>query len=283
LAGSEKAGKTGSSGQTLEEAKKINKSLTTLGMVINSLTDGRSSHIPYRDSKLTRILQESLGGNSRTSLIINCSPSLFNEQESLSTLRFGIRAKSIRNMAKVNVELSTAELKTILKKAKQDVVLLETQLALMADELLVWREGDRVPEHAWIPLDPSLKKSSFGGSMSIPSTPTPGGLSLPNDDFLDREIELLDTIQQKEDKIVELEAFIKQTEFDLVQYKEKEAHFFTTQKELGNSFNNLQIELEKTIFDHTEIKITVDALKESNLELEAIVEQLKVTNGFLIG
>ena len=74
LAGSEKVGKTGASGQTLEEAKKINKSLSALGMVINALTDGKSSHVPYRDSKLTRILQESLGGNSRTTLIVNCSP-----------------------------------------------------------------------------------------------------------------------------------------------------------------------------------------------------------------
>lgn len=70
LAGSEKIGKTGATGQTLEEAKKINKSLSALGMVINALTDGKSTHIPYRDSKLTRILQESLGGNSRTTLIV---------------------------------------------------------------------------------------------------------------------------------------------------------------------------------------------------------------------
>ncbi len=89
LAGSEKVGKTGASGQTLEEAKKINKSLSALGMVINALTDGKSSHVPYRDSKLTRILQESLGGNSRTTLIINCSPSSYNDAETLSTLRFG--------------------------------------------------------------------------------------------------------------------------------------------------------------------------------------------------
>lgn len=65
LAGSEKVGKTNASGQTLEEAKMINKSLSALGNVINALTESKSgSHIPYRDSKLTRILQESLGGNS---------------------------------------------------------------------------------------------------------------------------------------------------------------------------------------------------------------------------
>ncbi|KAG1241094.1 hypothetical protein G6F68_017025 [Rhizopus microsporus] len=70
-------------------------------MVINSLTDGKSSHVPYRDSKLTRILQESLGGNSRTTLIINCSPSSYNEAETISTLRFGARAKTIKNKAKM--------------------------------------------------------------------------------------------------------------------------------------------------------------------------------------
>lgn len=93
LAGSERIAKTGAQGQTLDEAKNINKSLTCLGQVINALTDGKSTHIPYRDSKLTRILQESLGGNSRTSLIVTCSPSVFNEHETVSTLRFGQRAK----------------------------------------------------------------------------------------------------------------------------------------------------------------------------------------------
>ncbi len=77
----------------MEEAKTINKSLTTLGMVINSLTDGQSTHVPYRESKLTRVLQESLGGNAKTALIITCSPSVYNESETLSTLRFGLRAK----------------------------------------------------------------------------------------------------------------------------------------------------------------------------------------------
>ena len=104
LAGSEKIDRTGAVGHSLEEAKKINSSLSTLGNVINALADGRPSHIPYRDSKLTRILQESLGGNSRTSLIINCSPSSLNENELISTLRFGCRAKTIKNKARINTE-----------------------------------------------------------------------------------------------------------------------------------------------------------------------------------
>ena len=106
LAGSERIDKTGATGARLDEANMINKSLTNLGKVIKNLTDGKSTHIPYRDSKLTRVLQESLGGNAKTSLIITCSPAKYNLDETLSTLRFGHRAKQIKNRAKVNKELT---------------------------------------------------------------------------------------------------------------------------------------------------------------------------------
>jgi kinesin family protein 5 len=76
LAGSEKVNKTGATGDTLEEAKKINQSLSALGNCIMALTKSRRGHIPYRDSKLTHILRESLGGNSKTTLLITCSPDL---------------------------------------------------------------------------------------------------------------------------------------------------------------------------------------------------------------
>lgn len=104
LAGSEKVSKTQAEGRLLDEAKTINKSLSSLGNVINALTDAKVSHVPYRDSKLTRLLQESLGGNSRTFLVINISPSAYNAQESISSLRFGHRAKDIKNKPKVNKE-----------------------------------------------------------------------------------------------------------------------------------------------------------------------------------
>ena len=152
LAGSEKVGKTGASGQTLEEAKKINKSLSTLGMVINALTDGKSSHVPYRDSKLTRILQESLGGNSRTTLIVNCSPAAYNAEETLSTLRFGMRAKSIKNNARINVELSPAQLREQLKKASVQSQGLRRHADRLEQEVTEWRAGRAVPEDTWTPL-----------------------------------------------------------------------------------------------------------------------------------
>jgi hypothetical protein len=122
LAGSEKVAKTRAEGVQLEEAKLINKSLTTLGMVINTLSaERRAQHIPYRDSKLTKILQDSLGGNSRTTLVVCCSPAADNEQETLSTLRFGGRAMNITNRAVVNKEYSVEELKNMLAVAQQQI------------------------------------------------------------------------------------------------------------------------------------------------------------------
>ena len=121
LAGSERVAKTGAEGQRLLELKNINKSLNTLGQVINLLSEGRATHIPYRDSKLTRILQDSLGGNAKTAIIITCSPALCNESETISTLRFGFRAKSIKNKPKVNRELTMAELKLKLVKIEEEL------------------------------------------------------------------------------------------------------------------------------------------------------------------
>uniref|UniRef100_A0A3Q2QBJ6 Kinesin-like protein n=1 Tax=Fundulus heteroclitus TaxID=8078 RepID=A0A3Q2QBJ6_FUNHE len=95
LAGSEKVSvsKTGAEGAVLDEAKNINKSLSALGNVISALAEGTKTHVPYRDSKMTRILQDSLGGNCRTTIIICCSPSVYNEAETKSTLMFGQRYK----------------------------------------------------------------------------------------------------------------------------------------------------------------------------------------------
>ena len=144
MAGSEKIAKTGAVGQTLEEAKMINKSLTTLGKVINALTDKKINHIPYRESKLTRILSESLGGNSKTCLVITCSPHPYNEQETLSTMRFGKRARSIVNNAKVNREYTIPELKKLLEKAEKDIELYKATIVVL--EQVVEKLGGTVPE-----------------------------------------------------------------------------------------------------------------------------------------
>jgi kinesin family protein 5 len=301
LAGSEKVGKTGASGQTLEEAKKINKSLSALGMVINSLTDGKSTHVPYRDSKLTRILQESLGGNSRTTLIINCSPSSYNDDETLSTLRFGMRAKAIKNKAKINAELSPAELKALLSRAQKQNITYAQYISSLEGEVITWRSGDKVPKEKWIPplkIDASGKPDSKQRRPDTPSkllTESQSGSQSPSrpdsradgtraptpvtvdkeDEFLRRENELQDQISDKESQLAASEKALKETREELAFLRDHDSKTVKDNERLSSAVNELKMQLEKVSFESKEAQITMDGLKEANAELTLELDEMK--------
>lgn len=125
LAGSERQAKTGAAGERLKEATKINLSLSALGNVISALVDGKSHHIPYRDSKLTRLLQDSLGGNAKTVMVANVGPASYNYDETVTTLRYANRAKNIKNKPKINEDPKDA----LLREFQDEIARLKEQLA----------------------------------------------------------------------------------------------------------------------------------------------------------
>uniref|UniRef100_A0A673HEB0 Kinesin-like protein n=1 Tax=Sinocyclocheilus rhinocerous TaxID=307959 RepID=A0A673HEB0_9TELE len=130
LAGSENIGRSGAVDKRAREAGNINQSLLTLGRVIKALVE-RGPHVPYRESKLTRILQDSLGGRTKTSIIATVSPASINLEETLSTLDYANRAKNIMNKPEVNQKLTK---RTLIKEYTEEIERLKRDLAATRDK-----------------------------------------------------------------------------------------------------------------------------------------------------
>ncbi|CAF3308219.1 unnamed protein product [Rotaria socialis] len=277
LAGSEKVSKTGAEGQVLDEAKNINKSLSALGNVISALADGTKSHVPYRDSKLTRILQESLGGNARTTIIICCSPASFNESETKSTLEFGKRAKCIKNSVMVNEELTAEEWKRRWEKEREKVARLKGQLNRAEIELERWRRGETVNKEEQINLQepdetlpvsqsmPSLSTAVLGAPIAIATgvttiAPVNYELRSTNADEWEKErIALYQQLDEKDDEINNLAQAIERLKS---QTNEQDELFNQARKDNENlqaELNRLQQECESS---KEEVKEVLQALEE---------------------
>lgn len=304
LAGSEKVGKTGASGQTLEEAKKINKSLSALGMVINALTDGKSVHIPYRDSKLTRILQESLGGNSRTSLIVNCSPSSYNDAETLSTLRFGVRAKNIRNKAKINTELSPMELRQLLRRSQQELEARAVYSNKLEGELVAWRNGEPPNKDSWVTLGAPLEIKGHGANSSIslvsptprsasslstsrPTTPSHFRTNSRSTNYKRASVQDAISLFSGLSEVDTMEDYIRRENELQNQLSQKEAQIsqqeqllfelrtqLKTQK-ADNTSTELRLQVDNLNYEKKELEIKADSLKEENDQLTQELREAK--------
>ncbi|KAK9101606.1 hypothetical protein Scep_025036 [Stephania cephalantha] len=205
LAGSERASQTNVDGVRLKEGSHINRSLLTLTTVIRKLSDGkRVGHIPYRDSKLTRILQTSLGGNSRTAIICTLSPAQSHMEQSRNTLMFAARAKEVTNSAKVNMIVAE---KQLVKHLQKEVARLEAEL--------------RSPE----PSSPCLKSLLMEKNLKIRK--------------MEFEMEELKRQRDRAQSELELERKIhkKQKEYDLFEPSHQVAKCLSFSNENDSSFS----------------------------------------------
>ncbi|XP_045885023.1 kinesin heavy chain isoform X1 [Micropterus dolomieu] len=293
LAGSEKVSKTGAEGAVLDEAKNINKSLSALGNVISALAEGTKSHVPYRDSKMTRILQDSLGGNCRTTMFICCSPSSYNDAETKSTLMFGQRAKTIRNTVSVNLELTAEQWKKKYEKEKEKNRSMKETLQRLEAELNIWRNGEDVvvlehlsPESEDIPLVPPKTEEPHPDICS-PCSPCSVASSIvvhiseeERQKYEEEIRKLYKQLDDKDDEINHQSQMVEKLKEQMLDQEELLASSRGDSEKVQSELGRLQTENESA---KAEVKEVLQALEElavnydqKSLEVEEKSEQNKL-------
>jgi len=248
LAGSEKVRKTNAKGNTLAEAQSINLSLSELGNVINALTEG-NRHVPYRNSKLTWILSDSLGGNSKTCIIVTASVAKYNIEETISTMTFGVRCKKVKNKPKVNQELSILEYKKKLGEMERKLATQNAQIVALEQAL---RTGST-----------SLRK----GHRQVFSSP---------DVFQDGGLEVDDMTIKSDDSApkVDTRAALQEAEALVIREEELEEKVQTLQDERDDLLDKLR-ELETQLKEN---RLNDEKVLELEKKLRESEEKNKMTN-----
>lgn len=283
LAGSEKIRKTGAEGQTLKEAQHINKSLSALGNVINALSTS-NVHIPYRDSKLTRLLSDSLGGNSKTCLCVTCSPHAFNAEETLSTIRFGTRAKLIKNRARVNQEKSVSEYKRLVALAVRRMLITVTTLILSRIDMSVVsafedeaanRVTKEAMDRATVDVEDFFNKSLFSvgsGDYLSEGSRREGDSSARVTEFASEDLEEL----EKEN--TELKESLQQVEAESqMEIEKREKELYELRAELQDTSNKLNKVEESLALHTTEFLASETNLTLQNKKIESLEAELQAT------
>jgi kinesin family member 5 len=292
-----KVSKTGAESTVLYEAKNINKSLSALGNVISALAAGNKTHIPYRDSKLTRILQESLGGNARTTIVICCSPASSNESETKTTLDFGRRAKTVKNVVCVNEELTAEDWK---RRYERENGRLKGKMEKLEAELAKWRAGETVTAEEQVQMQDIMEASTPNvdvvevAKVVGPVPATPSGVtamvgSVINADESSRlEAERERLYQQLDDIDEEINQHSQYVEKLKKQIMGQEELIANTRKD----YENLQTEMTRIQHENEsakeEVKEVLQAFRQKsqeidvkNKEIDNVTEELQSKQSIL--
>ena len=289
LAGSERVGKTNATGQTFDEGKKINLSLTALGSVIDALSSNRK-HIPYKDSKLTRLLADSLGGNTKTVMFANISPASYNYDETLGTLRYASRAKLIKNAPKVNEDPKI----TLLKQYEEEIKALKEQLAMRGDtgEIDENEEFEEEEEEEDNPGEDNIevkenhkklkkkKSKKYGDFVQVVDDPEKDALiakiaELERNMIDNKKLENAEINIKKSLSKDELEKRMKEQEEENRKFKEYREKQMKENEEIEAKLKKLQEQKQK---DEELLKNDVNKLQEKIKELNSEIDDLKNEN-----
>ena len=235
--------------------------------MISALADGNKSHIPYRDSKLTRILQESLGGNARTTIIICCSPASYNESETKSTLDFGRRAKTIKNVVTVNEELTAEEWKRRYEKEKEKVNKLKSQLEKVELELSRWRSGENVQSDEQVIIDMEQSANPMQLSQMLKIAGVDGDAA----EWAKERERFYQQLDEKDDEINQQSQLVEKLKEQMLEQEELIASSRRDYEVLQSEMTRLTSENEKA---KEEVKEVLQALEELAVNYDQKTEEV---------
>ncbi|XP_006147700.1 kinesin-like protein KIF11 [Tupaia chinensis] len=268
LAGSENIGRSGAVDKRAREAGNINQSLLTLGRVITALVE-KTPHVPYRESKLTRILQDSLGGRTRTSIIATISPSSVNLEETLSTLEYAHRAKNILNKPEVNQKLTK---KALIKEYTEEIERLKRDLAAARE-----KNGVYISEENFRAMNGKLTVQE---EQIVELIEKIGALeeelSRVTELFMDNKNELDQCKSDLQNKTHELEVtqkHLEETKFQLVQEEYITSALESTEEKLHDAASKLLTTVEETTKDVSGLHSKLDrkkAIDQHNAETQDV-------------
>ena len=250
LAGSERQSKTESTGERFKEATKINLSLTILGSVINKLVSGKTQYIPYRDSKLTMLLQDSLGGNTKTVMIANVGPADYNYDETLNTLWYANNAKKIKNKPRINEDPKDALLRQY-----------QEEIEIMKKKLLAMGKGDLVKQIT----------GTSGAGANIVSEENQIKIALENLEKEQEEFKIKNEAEIK--KIKEQKNLAEEEKNQLVEKIKKEVEENKKKKDQGKQLAEKIKQMKKKVLKGDE---TVKKVQQQELLINKQREELEI-------